>query len=237
MPINHSTTETLVDTHGRIIGVLAGRPNDPTWDGVVKEANRAMKEARAACSFRRADMAHRRGSYATLARGVSFGGGQRAPRGLNNSANNEQALAALCNNPAIRRIAGFGNNMLATYAPKIYRNMNRELESIFQANHLLQRPFSNSMYPTTSFNFGPESLCVDHTDALNDPINWIHVAALGDFDPARGGHLVLSDLRLVIRFPPGSSILFPSAVLRHGNVAIGRGEQRMSLTQYCAGAS
>lgn len=61
------------------------------------------------------------------------------------------------------------------------------------------------------------------------------VAALGSFDPKRGGHLILWDLKLVIEFPPGATILIPSAVLRHSNTSIQAGETRYSFTQYSAG--
>lgn len=40
---------------------------------------------------------------------------------------------------------------------------------------------------------------------------------------------------MVIEFPPGSTILIPSATLRHSNVAIQKGETRYSFTQYAAG--
>ncbi|KAH9857668.1 hypothetical protein C2E23DRAFT_805249 [Lenzites betulinus] len=214
------TTQAILDGADRIVGVLAGRPEDPAWDGVVREANIAMHRARRRCRFRRPDVAHRRGSYPTLARGVSFGGGQRAPRGLKNSAGNASALSDLCADPAMRRIAGFGNHILATSSA---------------TTPDLRRPFNTSMYPAASFNFGPNSVCFEHTDSLNDPCNWIHITALGTFNPDKGGHLILYDLRLVIRFPPGSSILFPSALLRHGNLAVAGHEHRMSFTQYCAG--
>ena len=39
----------------------------------------------------------------------------------------------------------------------------------------------------------------------------------------------------MIEFPPGSTILIPSATLRHSNVAIQPGEKRFSITQYTAG--
>ena len=61
------------------------------------------------------------------------------------------------------------------------------------------------------------------------------VTALGDFDPTVGGHLVLWDLKLGIEFPPGSTILLPSAIFRHSNLPIGKGQVRYSLTQYSAG--
>lgn len=46
---------------------------------------------------------------------------------------------------------------------------------------------------------------------------------------------MLWDLQLVIEFPPGSTILLPSAVLRHSNTVIQKGEERYSFTQYTAG--
>lgn len=62
------------------------------------------------------------------------------------------------------------------------------------------------------------------------------ITSLGPFDYKRGGHLILWDLELVIEFPPGSTILIPSATLRHSNVALGKaGDKRYSFTQYTAG--
>lgn len=74
-----------------------------------------------------------------------------------------------------------------------------------------------------------------HTDPGNLPFGWCAITAPGLFDPDLGGHLVLWDLGLVIRFPPGSTILLPSAILRHSNIAIGKDETRYSFTQYTAG--
>lgn len=36
------------------------------------------------------------------------------------------------------------------------------------------------------------------------------ITTLSDYDPKAGGHLVLWDLKLVIEFPPGSTILILS---------------------------
>lgn len=113
--------------------------------------------------------------------------------------------------------------------------MKAKLGMLFRRHQSLQLNFPNSIYPATSFNFGPSTVCLDHTDAANDACNYCHITALGDYDPDLGGHLILYDLKLVIRFPPGSSVLIPSAIMRHGNVPIRAHETRMSLTQYCAG--
>ncbi|KAJ7021116.1 hypothetical protein C8F04DRAFT_1195797 [Mycena alexandri] len=74
-----------------------------------------------------------------------------------------------------------------------------------------------------------------HIDAANLVWGWCCITAFGIFNPDLGGHLILWDLRLVIRFPPGSTIMIPSALLRHSNISIQQGETRYSFTQFSAG--
>jgi len=74
-----------------------------------------------------------------------------------------------------------------------------------------------------------------HLDFGNLAWAWCAISAFGNFNPDRGGHLILWDLGLIIRFPPGSTILIPSALLWHSNVKIQAGETRHSFTQYSAG--
>ena len=52
-----------------------------------------------------------------------------------------------------------------------------------------------------------------HTDPGNLLFGWCAITTLGNFDPTLGGHLVLWDLKLVIEFPLGSTILIPSVTL------------------------
>ncbi|KAI9068220.1 hypothetical protein FKP32DRAFT_1609019 [Trametes sanguinea] len=169
--------------------MLAGHPAEPRWHEVVAEANRAMSAAYAACHFSPNQKKHRRGDFATLAQGFSYGGGQKTPGRIAHTSRHEKVLVGLCSNPAIRRIAGFGNSMLATYAPRIYHDMGGKLKALLDRHPSLWPPFPNSMYPATSFNFGPATICREHTDSQNDPCNWCHIAALGDYDPNCGGHL------------------------------------------------
>ena len=74
-----------------------------------------------------------------------------------------------------------------------------------------------------------------HVDAGNLPYGWCSITAFGDFDPDRGGHLVLWDMGLAIRFPPGHTILIPSGCVCHSNVGIGPHERRYSMVLYSAG--
>ncbi|KAL1739527.1 hypothetical protein HDZ31DRAFT_49244, partial [Schizophyllum fasciatum] len=62
------------------------------------------------------------------------------------------------------------------------------------------------------------------------------ITALGRFDPDLGGHIVIREFKTVVRFPPGSSIAIPSAIVTHYNTGIAKGETRFSVTQYTSGA-
>jgi hypothetical protein len=76
-----SSPKLILDVHGRIIAILLGRPEDPAWDDVIRDAVEAMRRARragrASGAFRPKDEVHRRGHFLALSCGVSFGGGQK----------------------------------------------------------------------------------------------------------------------------------------------------------------
>ncbi|KIJ65753.1 hypothetical protein HYDPIDRAFT_64722, partial [Hydnomerulius pinastri MD-312] len=74
-----------------------------------------------------------------------------------------------------------------------------------------------------------------HLDSANVSHGWCSIWAGGKFDPKKGGHMVLFDLKLVVEFPSGSTVLIPSSTVSHGNVPIADGETQVSFTQYCAG--
>lgn len=87
-----------------------------------------------------------------------------------------------------------------------------------------------------SLNLGPQAISHVHTDHLNLAHGLCAITAIGDYDPVQGGHLVLWDLRMIIEFPPGSTIIIPSAILRHSNTVLGSdSERRYALIQYSAG--
>ena len=85
MSDGHRTAVAVVDKGGRVIAVLGGRPKGETeesWRAVIQDAYDAMKLAREQGVFTQEQKNHRRGSYATLATGISFGGGQQVRRGI-----------------------------------------------------------------------------------------------------------------------------------------------------------
>jgi hypothetical protein len=99
----------------------------------------------------------------------------------------------------------------------------------------LRRNFNRSIFSCATFNFGPSVWTFKHTDPLNCPFGWCAIQALGSFDHRLGGHLILWDIKTVVQFPAGSTILIPSAVVTHSNIPVQPGERRASFTQYCSG--
>ena len=126
---------------------------------------------------------------------------------------------------------------MLTWAPKMHALYSNMLRKLLSYNKKLRQPFPNSVFANFTANFGPETVCFDHKDTGNLPGGWCVITALEEFDPKLGGHLVLWDLNLVIEFPPGCSIMIPSAMLRHSNTCIQPGKLRYSFTQYSAGTA
>ena len=172
------------------------------------------------------------------------------PRTLKSS--NPTAIAFLLSHWAFIHLAGFASHeyfihqffslslictleAFAMWAPLLFQYYTSELDKFYTHYPNIKHNFVNSIFACCTFNFGPITCCFNHTDPGNLPFGWCTITALGKFNPKLGGHLILWDLHLVIEFPPGSTILIPSACLCHGNTAIQEGETRYSFTQYTAG--
>ncbi|KAJ7141042.1 hypothetical protein C8R44DRAFT_827689 [Mycena epipterygia] len=229
----------MMNKYGRIIAALLGRPEDPGWDDVVRDVGHAMDRARRAGvetgAFRAKHTSHRRGQYAALSTGVSFGGGQKRPGNLIHSTKLQKIINSLLANKNVRRVAGFQSCGLARYAPKLWRYYVDNLRLLFQHHDGLQHNFTNSIFPAATFNLGPKVVTDEHADIYNLVHGLCGVTAGGNYDHQKGGQLYLKQINLVIDFPSGASMLIPSAFVDHGNTPIQPGESRFSFTQYAAG--
>ncbi|KAJ6570657.1 hypothetical protein B0H10DRAFT_1840045, partial [Mycena sp. CBHHK59/15] len=141
----------------------------------------------------------------------------------------------LLRSKSIRRLAGFQSSAFATYAPKLYRYYCLILQALFEQEPGLIHNFSNSIFPTVTFNCGPDTVTFDHRVSLNLANSLCGITCGGDFDHSVGGHIYLKQLKFVIEFPCGSSILIPSGCVNHGNTPLQPCETRTSMTQYAAG--
>jgi hypothetical protein len=218
-----------------VIGALAGQPRE-RWGEAVRDATAGIKAARNECTFTAKQNDHRRGHFPALAVGVSYGGGRKVshllvtvrlvtsveqePLNVKNSERNAQALSKLCSSTSIARIAGFQSNVFAAYAPRVYEFYSSNLNILLNQSPFLRQNFQRSVFSAMTINFGPVTVTKPHTDPGNLSWGQCVITSLGEFNADLGGHLALWHLGLVIRFPPGSSILIPSAILLHTTLTI-----------------
>ena len=105
------TSMAILDLEGRLVAILAGCPADKSWQEVIRQATKALENARRGCRMKEEEGEHRRGKFFTLRCGVSYGGGQRTPMNIDaKSARNKKILADLNGSQAFQRISGFTNS-------------------------------------------------------------------------------------------------------------------------------
>ncbi|KAJ7511928.1 hypothetical protein B0H11DRAFT_2214798 [Mycena galericulata] len=228
----------IVDSKGRIIAVLGGMPKDLAgWKRVTNRATELLAQRVNEGSFSTDQLHHRRAQnpYPSVSRGISHGGGQTEPGELCNNEANTRLTDQLLREKCFQRLAGFANCLFAVFAPLLFAFYTAQMVLLTSWRPSLRWNFARSVFAACTFNFGPHAITVPHLDFGNLAWGWCAITALGDFDPDYGGHLILWDLKLVIRFPPGSTVLIPSAIVRHSNVPVREHERRYSFTQYTAG--
>ncbi|KAJ7723135.1 hypothetical protein B0H16DRAFT_1737346 [Mycena metata] len=224
----------ILDCRGRIVAVLAGQPDKPSYRAAADAAFAAMRNAGNSTRFPAEMKKHRRGLFAAINVGLSYGKGQSTPCWLD--AKDYRALAEeMLANAGIQRMAGFADAAFAIWAPRLhayYKQCDAKLRTLLPD---LRRPFVGSVYFCAAFNFGRNVWTFKHRDVLNLAFGWCAIQALGRYDATLGGHLVLWDLELVVEFPHGALILLPSATVAHSNIPVREGEERVSFTQFSAG--
>ncbi|KAJ3712627.1 hypothetical protein C8R42DRAFT_699196 [Lentinula raphanica] len=223
----------VLDRSGRVISVLAGKPRDRHWDSVTKDLEAQLRSARKEMSFSEKQRNNKRAPCPSVSMGTSFGGGSLRPGTMAfHTDSNRKILMSIAASHSFQRLVGFTNCVFQCFAGKIFTLYQDTLNSLFSSDPKLKRWIKKSAFAGVSFNLGPYSVSWPHTDSYNLAFGWCAITPLGQFDPDKGGHLILWDLGLIIRFPPGSTILIPSALLTHSNLPIQEGEDRYSVVQY-----
>ncbi|THU79338.1 hypothetical protein K435DRAFT_697978, partial [Dendrothele bispora CBS 962.96] len=223
------TTRPILDKQGRVVAVLAGRPRSSDWDALVQKGTEEIARARNDLTFTRKQTEHSRGDFPAVTIGVAHGGGRRVIYFLFCL-----MLTTLLAMHFFQSLSGFANCIFKAYSFRTYQYYSKCLDEVYRWKPDLRRHFQTSVFGTCTVNFGPRTVSRPHRDGANLAFGWCAITALGNFDPNKGGHLILWDLGLVIRFPPGSTILIPSALIKHSNIPVQNGETRYSFVQYSA---
>ncbi|THU80236.1 hypothetical protein K435DRAFT_696080, partial [Dendrothele bispora CBS 962.96] len=224
----------LVDSKGRILAVAVKKIDTPQYNHDVTEAAELIEKAREAADFKPAEKRGKRGhNFAAVAYGISYGKGQPHPMRLGGS--RRRLMEQLLSRPCMSHIAHHQSSAYATFSPKNYKYYFEGNRKLYASRPELRPNFPKSEFACITVNFGPRTRTHIHTDAKNTAHGMCAVTALGSFNPKLGGHLVLWDLKVLIEFPPGCTILLPSALLRHSNTGVQAHETRYSVTQYTAG--
>ncbi len=77
----------ITDKDGRVIAMIAGHPDDPDWDKLQEEAAKRLETLRKDCLLSSDQHVHRRGRFAALSCGISYGSGQTVHAQLSSNVN------------------------------------------------------------------------------------------------------------------------------------------------------
>ncbi|KAJ7259450.1 hypothetical protein C8J57DRAFT_1233798 [Mycena rebaudengoi] len=133
------------------------------------------------------DMRHHRcGGYPALNYGVSYGKGQTAPSMLNNGVFADM-LHCLVGDNTIWCMATFSSNTFVLWAPQLYSYYHNHWDALH--HHL---PHLSHVFPKSC-----------------------SILALSPFNPTQGRHLILWDLKMLVEFPAGTTILVPQHRDKH----------------------
>ncbi|KAL0565962.1 hypothetical protein V5O48_016051 [Marasmius crinis-equi] len=214
--------------------VIAPGPRDKKWATKMEEGAKFFKEVSPECNFQ--DEEGRRGKLNSINFGISIGNGQPKPMVLNNQGvKRKRVMDRVRLHPSFVSIAGHMCTTFLTWAPLLFLYYADITTGILGKYPELSLPFYNSVFAAFTVNFGPQTVCLPHCDSKNLAFGWCAITALSKFDHTKGGQLVLWDLKLIVKFPPGYTIFVPSAVVCHLNTKIQPHEERFSFTMYTSG--
>ncbi|THU99998.1 hypothetical protein K435DRAFT_657852, partial [Dendrothele bispora CBS 962.96] len=224
----------FLDQEDRIIGAAVKKINNPQYEQDIQQAAQLIDEARRNAKFKASEKRSKRGTdFAGVAYGLSYGKGQKRPLRLGGP--RLFLMNRLLSHKCFQNIAHHQSSAYATFSPKNYKYYKEGMHNLTQRLPDLSPNFTRSVFACITVNFGPRTCTQVHTDSKNTAHGMCAVTALGDFNPKVGGHIVLWDLKVVLEFPPGCTVLLPSALIRHSNIPVQPNETRYSVTQYTAG--
>ncbi|KAF9490605.1 hypothetical protein BDN71DRAFT_1399649, partial [Pleurotus eryngii] len=217
----------ITDSVGAVVAILLGQPRGLQCGEAVEDATATIKNAAAQPCVSQLAGKHRHCPFPAAAIGISYGGGQKV--------SHLRHVRRPCDMPLNITSYPYQSGGFAMYSPQMYNCYNQTMEALLASHSDLCRNFKNSPWVVMTLNVGPQAVCFPHLNSRNLPWRWCSVTTFGEFNPNFSGHLVFWDLWLIIQFPPSTTILIQSALMRHSNTLVRDGEARYSITQYSAG--
>ncbi|KAI1783077.1 hypothetical protein LXA43DRAFT_904329 [Ganoderma leucocontextum] len=232
-----SSCRPILSRSEHVIGALGSCPMDDNWDEVNEQLIPIFDLLGKHYRFSKSQHEHRRGAFNAVTCGISYGGGQQRVANLAQTPHNQAVLDGVMCKCAVHCIANFGGSVMCLLAPHMFETYNAILEEVCAHDTCLRCNFPGNPFAAATFNVSLHTVTYGHMNHLNPPNGMCSITTIGNFDPTLGEHLVLWDLKLVIEFPPGSTILIPSALLKHSNICLHdtSNEFRHSFVQYSVG--
>lgn len=109
-PAPSSTATPLTEQEDRVLVVLAGQPNDPSYPKSTQDGSALMETVEKFAKLSKES--HRRGHFPNVNMGVFYGLGRTRPSFLMNGKNGEIIQRLLVDSPAFQRISKFMNGEL-----------------------------------------------------------------------------------------------------------------------------
>ncbi|KAJ6463771.1 hypothetical protein C8R47DRAFT_992398, partial [Mycena vitilis] len=117
------------------------------------------------------------------------------------------------------------------FAPRLHAHVGETKDALLEHDSSLRDNYTGGAFPSTEYFFGNEE-SAPRLDDLDMPWSWRALTSLGSYNPRWGGELILWDEKKVIRFPPGTTFLFPSSFIRYSFTHVREGEMQYAFSQY-----
>ncbi|KAK7002262.1 hypothetical protein R3P38DRAFT_3215414 [Favolaschia claudopus] len=222
----------------RAVTILAGRAQGFDWlTDIINPVNAHLEEEAAALRARNGP-----NNPLVLSAGVGTYFNERKasetpmiplPREIRDRAADALASMNLLSTVPMKRLVSFGNGLVETYCKKSARLLKAQKNALLEVDPDAYYPCDTSDFSVITFELGGPHRRTDHRGMPRtyEPGSWTVLTALGQYDPSKGGMIILWDLGWVITFAPGDTILLPAGVIRYSFVAVRPGETRYSMIQ------
>ncbi|KAJ6455531.1 hypothetical protein C8R47DRAFT_1082753 [Mycena vitilis] len=220
----------FVDLQDRIGAFFLGPPHQRTqWETAVMGANDAMRSVRPALGPLPDETL--RGGFEHGAKGVE------RPQNFSHPDPHLVALAKLRHSADIQEITSFQNAALKELAPELWTSAHKDIDTVMQNDSALRLPFHQCLgLPSQPTAFSRVEYIFHLDDShprqhLRDrATGWTAVTSVGDYDATESA-LILWRERRFVRFPPGSTFLFPAGLFSYSFTGISEYSSRMLIIQ------